>query len=241
MSALHSVVIIMFSLLALGAADSAPVAAGIYQPAALFDPAGESRPSDEDFMAALKAINAKVSERMVATAANQDAIAAGEEMPGATQTWALWAFWASDVPEHYGLAGELLRVRASGLAVIRPVHLAGMRHFEAFTQRVEDYRKRVIASDPQVFANGNRPDWMVSYDEEWKATNQMIEIIHGGTISVVQDMRQAIALRVESVPSFRLVSPGGWVHSLDGFTPGADIVRWISMVQAWEQNERSKN
>jgi hypothetical protein len=65
-------------------------------------------------------------------------------------------------------------------------------------------------------------------------TNLFLSQFHHQGIGVLSDPTAARVLRVETTPCFRLISPRGRIHALDGFGPQFDLVAWIAHCQAWE-------
>lgn len=184
--------------------------------------------------ASLRAISDRVTASQVLPQPQLDADAAAGEKPLAgAGDWRLWVFWGMDVPESAGLASELVRVRASGLARIRPVHLASYRHWEAFLFRMNDYREGVLAA-AKIQDKARLDTIYRAWSTEVQELKGMTDALYGGPIPITSTTSQAELLQVVQVPSFRLISPGGRVHSLAGFTPGADLVGWVARCQAWE-------
>lgn len=197
----------------------------------LLSPDGQADIQELD--ALLRGITQRIAASEVLPRPSADLDAASSERPLDGSGWRLWAFWGMDVPECEGLASELVRVRASRLASIRPVHLAGLRTWESWLFRMNDYREGVLAA---VKAQ-NRPR-LEEIHAGWKAEMAVLAQFAGGVyaggVPLVNETRQAEVLAVDQVPCLRLISPRGRVHSLAGFAPGVDLVAWVSQCQAWE-------
>ena len=199
--------------------------------APLITPDGQADLKELD--ALLRSINRRIAASEVLPRPNQDLDAASTERPLDGAGWRLWAFWAMDVPECEGLASELVRVRASQLASIRPVHLAGLRAWEGWLFRMNDYREGVWAA-----VKAQNRERIEEIHAGWKAEmavlSQFAGGIYAGGVPLVNETRQAEVLGVDQVPCLRLISPVGRVHSLSGFAPGVDLVDWVRRCQAWE-------
>lgn len=186
--------------------------------------------------AALRDINKSVAAARVMPQPKEDAKAASKEAVTGTGGWRLWVFWAMDVPESTGLAAELVRVRGSGLASIRPVHLASLRQVEGWLFRMNDYREELLAAIQTKDVPRIR-DLERTWTGEIAEFQAMNKAVNGGGVMLKSETARAEVLKVEEVPCFRLISPGGRVHSLSGFTPGVDLLAWVERCQAWEAQQ----
>jgi len=153
--------------------------------------------------------------------------------PHSGSGWRLWVFWAHDAPECAGLASALLGLRATGLATIRAVHLASLRAYEAQSFRMNEFREAMWAA-ARAQDQGRCDAIAVAWEAAVADGRDMTRAFHGGRLPLVARADQACALRVESVPCFRLISPAGRVHALDGFAPTVDLAVWVTRAQAWE-------
>jgi hypothetical protein len=181
--------------------------------------------------AMLAAINRQVDASIAMPKHSQAMKVTGAPMEDAG--WRLWAFWGVDVPEVDGLASALVQVRASALASVHPVHLAGMRHWEEWIFRMNDFREAVLAA-----AKTQDQQQVTAASSAWKAEvapfDDMVRNFHGRGIAIMSDTRAAVALRVETVPCFRLISPANRIHAIDGFGERFDVVAWVERCQSWE-------
>ncbi len=154
--------------------------------------------------------------------------------PHSGSGWRLWVFWAHDAPECTGLTTALLKLRATGLVTIRAVHLASLRAYEAQSFRMNEFREAMWAA-AQAQDQGRCDAIAVAWEAAVADGRDMTRAFHGGRLPLIARADQACALRVESVPSFRLISPAGRVHALDGFAPTVDLAVWVSRAQTWEE------
>jgi len=187
-----------------------------------------------DLQKLLETINRQVAAHLVLSpGSGAEGAAAVSEAPLDGSGWRLWVFWAVDVPECDGLASALVAVRASGEAAVRPVHLCGLHHWEAWLARMNQRREALIAAahdQDQARANALSSAWRSDVAE---FVAELASFYHG-TIPVLGPARTAVVLHVDHVPCFRLVSPKRRVHALDGFTPGFPLLGWIGACKAWE-------
>ncbi len=194
--------------------------------------------SDPQELASMLAdINQAVAARLVLDPdRSQEAELAGSDALAAPDRWRLWVFWAVDVPECAGLAEALVAVRASGCAQVRPVHLCSLRHWDAWFARMNGAREQLLAAARQQDQAG-----CDAISAAWRASvapgDAMIRCFSRHGLGVLSDARMAVALRVDQIPSFRLVSPDRHVHALAGFTPALDLVGWIRTCQAWDAGQ----
>ena len=182
----------------------------------------------------LQTINRQVAAHLVlGPATGTEGACAATEAPLGGTGWRLWVFWAVDVPECDGLASALVAVRASGEAAVRPVHLCGLHHWEAWLAHMNERREALLGA-----ATSQDQSRATALSAAWRA--EVAEFVaelgtfYHGTIPVMGPARTALVLHVDQVPCFRLISPGGRVHALDGFTPGFPLVGWITTCKTWE-------
>lgn len=191
----------------------------------------------ERFAAELRTMNEAIGRQLIQRPDKADGstVAAQADPIGGEQGWRLWVFWSVDAPECAGLGSELIRLRATGLVHVRAVHLAGLRHWEDFLWRMEDYRSRILGAAKAKDQASVQAIWL-AWKNQVEPINAIIEAFHG-RVQIIPDTRAAIALKVRSVPTFRLVSPARRIHALDGFTPETSLIDWVQKVQAWEAQQ----
>ena len=243
-----SVCMVTLALALADATDDAPATSGAAGPAPA-DPAlsiatlttevlarlhPDGHTDTADLQDLLQTINRQVAAHLVLSpGSGTEGAAASSEAPLGGPGWRLWVFWAVDVPECDGLSSALLAVRASGEAVVRPVHLCGLHHWEAWLALMNERREALIAAataQDQARASALSAAWR---GEVAEFVAELASFYHG-TIPVMGPARTAQVLHVDHVPCFRLVSPQGRVHALDGFTPGFPLPEWIMACKAWE-------
>ena len=195
-------------------------------------PDGTSDPSQLQTL--LTTINRQVAAHLVLDRnAQSDAATAISEAPLGGSGWRLWVFWAVDVPECNGLATALVQLRSSRLAVVRPVHLCGLHHWEAWMAEMNQQREALVAA-----AQAQDAGACATLSQRWR--DQLREFVaeiaafYHGSVPLMGNARIAQALQVDHVPCFRLISPASRVHALDGFHAGFPLGAWVAQCQAWE-------
>ncbi len=185
-----------------------------------------------DLESMLKGIQADVASHLVLRDPAVVADAA-ERDPLAGNGWRLWTFWTMAEPDLTGLVSALVRVRGSGLASQRIIHLASLRKWEEMTFRCNTYRETMMAA--AKVGDLERSRGILAAWKDWLGeTNLFLTQFHHQGIGVLSDPTAARVLRVETTPCFRLISPSGRIHTLDGFGPAFDLVAWIAHAQDWE-------
>jgi hypothetical protein len=182
----------------------------------------------------LQTINRQVAAHLVLDpGTGTEGACAAAEAPLGGAGWRLWVFWAVDVPECDGLASALVAVRASGEAAVRPVHLCGLHHWEAWLARMNQRREALVAA-ATAQDQGRASALSAAWRAEVAEFVAELKTFYHGTIPVMGPTRTAVVLQVDQVPCFRLISPAQRVHALDGFTPGFPLLGWISACKTWE-------
>jgi hypothetical protein len=181
----------------------------------------------------MRSLRERIDSAIVLAPHEEDMPGAGPTVPATGDPWRLWVFWSMDVAECAGLASALVTVRGSGLVVIHPVHLSSLRHWEEWLFRQNDHREQLLRSaqhGDQLACTALSRQWLSEVDE---LRSLSANFYHAGILAM-SDTRSARLLHVESVPSFRLISPFNTVHALDGFGPDFPLLDWIKRCMTWE-------
>lgn len=168
-----------------------------------------------------------------------DAQSAAPQDPLGSNGWRLWIFWAPDVPIPQ-VYNQIPAIRAEGIAVYQ-LPIISLRQWEAFARGNNERRDSILRRLNAAVASNDRftAESVASEGGAWVAELQPLRLFmdqvapHG--IPLVPNISAANILLVRTLPSYRLISPQGRVHLLDGSAPGMDLHEFCRRAIAWEE------
>ena len=155
----------------------------------------------------------------------------------------LWMFWSIDSEYMEGMPDKINEVDKSKEFEVISVHLISLKQGERYISEYHNkklaYQKEIekiqaTKASPKQQEMDAREAFNRILDKKTMDADRMLKMFYPRGLSIKPNTTAAKMLQVSTVPCFRLVSPHGRIHVLDGWTPNYPLLEFCRKAKEWD-------